>query len=774
MSSFLSESGLRPASAFLVVGAIVVTVAGKVVDETVSAEAAPPTREQTSTIDAPEFAIEDRHGVSLACSVPRFLVTGSARSLWHAHTPERIVEAIAGVIDDVEPEYLWERLMPTGSLPDGVELERDWILASSSEFLLSPMQAQTFSEWLTEEFQPDDPRVEGFRLLQLPRKDGQGFEFRVAWCPREVLSKRSRRAREVRSAWSWARRLGDELVEVLDGSAAPRGSNDEWVARRAAIWRALFPVDELLVLEDLRPDRVEALEAALRKEKVLSWQLGVSHDRVRSYAAGELEVVGQWGFTDRHNDAPIPLSGLERLAARMLTRDVWSFLERDGAQYHYRVDRAVRGGRANAYLSFDESAGPIVVASTIDANLQGFLEERLERLFEEHRPALSTAMVVDVANGEVLAIDSHAKYPTGFYPPVYYGFTPGSTFKALTMALAIERGEIHPDDTLDVGPGHWVVRDPENPRRRRTIREAKHAPTGEHTARHFFAKSVNAAFVQIGLRLEDADFRDFLVRLGYGRPLESGLGSEQTFRLESLPWDPIYTHASISFGHEVQTTLWQHATGLSTLLREGRVLPLTLIKGVRQGERFYEGIRREGERVLSPKTCATVMDLMREGVEYGTGRELAIDGVDMGSKTGTTHKTPGEPCAHVALAPGFKPPHFDLEGRERCNAVEKWMRQRAPHDTCYTSSIFLWGRRPEDGRLIAVLCVVDEVEDIEEYYGGKVAGPVARDVLVEALGLTRGGEPVVEMAATVIEHESSEPLASERNVESLPWLGEVR
>ncbi|MEX1023453.1 MAG: penicillin-binding transpeptidase domain-containing protein [Planctomycetota bacterium] len=754
MTTFVSESGLRPLSAFFVVGAVVVAVAGAVARHCFGGgdEVAARVVEQRHVL--PEFTLVDRDGVTLACSVPRFRLQGSARTLWHSHTPQRIVATLHDVLPEATEEQLYGLLLP--GTADG------WLEAAADPFQLDPAQVVRFQTWLEDDVRERAPWFAGFRLVPV---EGS-FAHRLHWRPAEVLSERMRTAYGTQIPWNWVVRLLNELIHVVDGDAGP-GIGTSREARREALWRALFPLDELDLVEDLEAHRVPAIEAALAAEKVSPHQLGIAHDRVRAYPAGDLEVVGHWGFTDQSSDAPVAIDGLERLASRMLERDVWSFLDRAGARYSYRADRA-RTRRANAYLGFEASPGPIVVRSTIDAELQSYLEDRLNELATEWRPAIATAIVVDVDSGEVLAIDSTTMYRTAFYPPVFHAFTPGSTFKILTMALALERGVANPDETIDVGNGVYRITHPDLPRSSRLLREADHAPVGRHPLRFCFAKSINAAFVQIGLRLDDKDFHSFLTRLGYGRSSGSGLGAERAGSVPELPWNPLYSQASVSFGHEVTTTLWQHATGLATVLRGGEWKPLTIIDGVEQGGEFYPAPERASTSVLSAATCATIRSLMREGIAYGTGRDLAIEGVEMGSKTGTTQKVAGEVCAHVALRPGFVlPRELAKLKRGRASAIEAWMRPQAPHDTCYTSSICLWGSLPGSDRTVCVLAVVDEVEDTSVRYGSKVAGPFARDLLIEALGLTRGGIPV-ENADDDFRTVSAQ-LVSERNEAVEPW-----
>src|SRR5205085_10011120 len=70
--------------------------------------------------------------------------------------------------------------------------------------------------------------------------------------------------------------------------------------------------------------------------------------------------------------------------------------------------------------------------------------------------------------------------------------------------------------------------------------------------------------------------------LGYGEYPGSGLGGERCGMIPKLPWKPAWSHASVSFGHEMFVTLWQHAASLATVVRGGEYLPLRLVDRVEQ------------------------------------------------------------------------------------------------------------------------------------------------------------------------------------------------
>jgi hypothetical protein len=128
--------------------------------------------------------------------------------------------------------------------------------------------------------------------------------------------------------------------------------------------------------------------------------------------------------------------------------------------------------------------------------------------------------------------------------------------------------------------------------------------------------------------------------------------------------------------------------------------------------------------------------MMMLGAREGTGKKVWRDDIVMGTKTGTAERTAGELCLHVELAHIQK---HGCNGAAACRAALKG--QKAHGGSCYTSSMCLWGHRPEGGREVMVYVVVDEPRG-KVHYGSEVAGPAAIAILREALGFTRDGEEV--------------------------------
>lgn len=751
-------------SAFVVVAAVVLAVAGWTARLALGGAAQPRRVRQEQGI-LPSYSIEDRSGRVLARFVPRFDLEVSPRSLWQAHTPRRIAEAVSVALGG----HPSQQECLAALLPDAEEG-----VIEVEELDLAPGSAQRIHDWIEDGAGSGTGRLEGIWI------EGQGERLRLLWRPEVLLSEEVRRRHGTSQAWRWARRLADGLDSCLRGPPLePRLLPEpEARSRRDAIWKALLPTAFCRASCGIPPDLVLPLRQELERQGVASWQMRIAYSRDRVYPAGPHELFGSWGYLDEREVEPRPREGLELVCDRLLSSPPFAFLARQPERYSWTDDRPVRGERARGFLSFAPASEPHRVETTLDLALQRFVQEELERTLAAHDAALAEAIVLDVQSGDVLAVDSVERYPIRPFAPIYHVFTTGSTFKVLTMAIALEEGVVEPTSRFDAGNGEFRIPYPDGRPSARTIHEAEGALTGVHSAAELFAWSVNAGLAQIGLLVPPERFHAYLVQLGYGKPAGSGLGPERAGNLTPLPWKYAYTHASVGFGHEISTTLWQHAAALATVVRGGIFRPLRLVRAAGQGEERLESPLDEGRRIFSEATCVEVREMMRLGAAQGTGKEVREafeqsvrawagsevlpEEIDLGTKTGTAQKVPSEVCVHVELAERAR---WEREGIAATpGRVESLSRLAKPHRRCYTSSICAFGRAPLGERELMVLVVVEEPRG-KERFGSRVAGPAGQAILAEALGLTRSGSPPRTDLVSGF-GRSTVPL---RNRAELPW-----
>ncbi|MFT7668765.1 MAG: cell division protein FtsI/penicillin-binding protein 2 [Planctomycetota bacterium] len=789
-----TASGLRPAGIYMGIVVVLLLVCGRAWFLATHGDHTQPTGSvKVERLPAPDFDIVDRDRASLAMSVQRMDLRLSPRSMWQAHTPREMAQGVVDLVGGgVTVESLLAEFFPSAKA--GV------IRIKSLQWRMGFDEARRVERWAHELGIDDHLWVERAK---------DRAEYRLHWRPVELLSRETRSkhslGKKVIAPIVWTRILADGLLEARAPVGAGARSEEEEAQtfkelehQRSLVWRALIPCADTIAIKDLPATSVLGLVGLLDAQFVQSHQMSIKFDHERVYpvreqlaGAAAWGVLGNWRYVSEERaselaaaqepniekradlarrllDAKHPQGGLEGIAANLLAREDFEFIDPESAIYHYRKNVAVhQKSRRYFYEDSSEGATPRVF-TTIDSDLQEFLHQTLRATAEEHRAAATMGIVIDVASGDVLAVDGYSVYDVYEFLPTWHLFSPGSTFKVVVMATALEAGVVEPTDEFDTYNGNYRI-----PNSGRTIHEAKGAPRGKITAATAISRSVNAVMVQIGMKVPDHFFYEKLMELGYYQIAGSGIGVERVGWVTDLPWTPAYTHASVSFGHEVSVTLWQHAKALGTILRGGISRPLRLISGVEWGDSHYELYLEEGQRVFSERACAQVREMMAEGARTGTGRHISKREDDVGtriellSKTGTTEKEPNVPCLHLELecnllnsklTGGRSDPDYIL--------LPEMKAKEKPHSgSCYTSSICLVGKIPGEEREVMVLMVVDEPR-VKLKFGSDVAGPAAISLLKESLGLTQGGQCSTECGEFVQAYGyEDEAEGAER-----PWL----
>jgi len=745
--AFRSESGFRPLGAFVAVGCVLVLVACRVAGVAFKeVEAKRPMAVETGA--EPAFELVDAGGRTVATFVDRMDLAASPRSMWLAHTPDYMAARIAETVGTASGADVLAALLPDAG-------ERGWIDVLDPE--LSPRQAAAVLAWAERGGAFGDTEVtgplSGVDVVPIAHADDAGAppRYRLRWQPAVLLSAGERNAHGVTGPARWTRRLLDGLsiaifspgVNLGDPEALRDFDSRSNAECRRVLWDQLMPTGHCLAVRGVPAARALAVEEMLREEGVSPMQMKLVRARDRRYPTGELEIFGSWGRIAGDEPEPLPRAGLELLADRVFDDPTLGLQPSAPEAYAFLVHRNSELGRTRYFFQRRDAEAPPRVHTTLDLDLLRTLRRELAGVMDEHGAAVAMAIVIDLETGDVLAVDSQERYPVQPFAPVYYGFTPGSTFKMLTMAIALEAGEVRPDERIDVGNGreYWISAG-------RKISEAEGARRGVITAAECLAFSVNIGLVKIGQRVDAALFEAKIRDLGYGVAPGVGLGPESAGMLPELPLKENWSFASVCFGHEIMTTLWQHATALSAVARGGVWRPLRLIDAVEQNGRVVDLPVDEGKRIFRADTCATVREMMAMGAAVGTGRKVNRPDLVMGTKTGTAQKVPTEVCSHVV---GAARARASAEGRPFTGAdFQALVHAPKPHkrNTCYTSSMCAIGRTVEsgpDGREIMVLLVVDEPTG-KAKFGSDVAGPAAVRILAEALDRTRDGVEITAVA----------------------------
>ncbi len=355
-------------------------------------------------------------------------------------------------------------------------------------------------------------------------------------------------------------------------------------------------------------------------------------------------------------------------------------------------------------IRLDEERAPVAgktLTLSIDDRIQEETEDILAQVGETYQPAKgATAIVMNPHDGELLAVANWPRVDANSVEEapnwarqnraVQTSYEPGSTFKAFTMAGALQDGKVEPDTLFDI-PAQIVVAD-------RTIGEAHDGAYGTLTAAGILQKSSNVGTVMIGQRLGATRFDHWVRRFGFGQTTGVDLPGEQTGIVLDRDNYSGSSMGNLPIGQGEAVTPMQMATAYAAIANGGILRPPRIVKAI-GGE---ETPTPEGKRVISEQTARQVRDML-EGVlgPGGTATGAAIDGYVLAGKTGTAEKP--DP-----IYGGYS-------------------------DSKYVAS-FVGFAPAQDPRLLTLVMVDEPQGDI---YGGSVAAPAWREIMSFALNYLR-------------------------------------
>jgi len=306
-------------------------------------------------------------------------------------------------------------------------------------------------------------------------------------------------------------------------------------------------------------------------------------------------------------------------------------------------NRGIAGIESNFDKVLRRSVTPLRL--TLDLRVQHALRAELRQAMRRFSAVGAAGIVMDVRNGEVMALVSLPDFdPNGAGPvddqarfnrATLGVYEMGSTFKIFTTAMALDSGKVSLrggyDATDPIRVARFVIRDFHAKRRWLSVPE-------------IFMYSSNIGTVKMALDVGVAEQRVFMERLGLLRPSPVEL-TEIGMPLVPAKWREVNA-MTISFGHGLAVSPIQLAAGVAAIINGGVLYPPTLRKR-EAGEPLV------GVRVISERTSERMRRLMRLVVEKGTGGKAAAPGYLVGGKTGTAEKVVGRRYRTKALMSSF-------------------------------------------------------------------------------------------------------------------------
>jgi cell division protein FtsI (penicillin-binding protein 3) len=282
------------------------------------------------------------------------------------------------------------------------------------------------------------------------------------------------------------------------------------------------------------------------------------------------------------------------------------------------------------------------VRLTIDTTIQYLAEREVDAAYRRTRSRAAMAVAMDPRTGDVLAMAIRPTFNPNTFAEAHSSaewrnraitdpFEPGSTFKAILAAAALEEGVVRPDDRIFGENGAITIA-------RTTIRDWK--KYGWLSFAEVLQNSSNVGSIKVGLALGRERYYRYMTAFGFGAPTGIGLAGESRGLLRDPGRWSALSLPTMSIGQEVSVTALQMVAAFSAVanggtLMEPRLVLATLDADGRPLRRFEP---RAVRQVISPATARTLREILVRVVDQGTGHKAAIPGYAVAGKTGTAQK----------------------------------------------------------------------------------------------------------------------------------------
>ncbi|MFM7363062.1 MAG: peptidoglycan D,D-transpeptidase FtsI family protein [Cuspidothrix sp.] len=406
----------------------------------------------------------------------------------------------------------------------------------------------------------------------------------------------------------------------------------------------------------------------------------------RFYPQGDLvaDVVGYVNL-DRRGQA-----GVEYSQEKLLERSGTTVRMSRSGNGSLMPDYAPQG-----FLNSDD----LKLQLTIDNRIQRIARAALKEQITKFSAKRGAVIVMDALDGSLLSLVSQPTYNPNEYAKsdislfknwaVADLYEPGSTFKPINVAIALENGVIQPEDRFE-DPGSIKIGT-------HTIKNAERTGYRRLTISEILQTSSNIGMVRIIQRLKPSLYYNWLERLGIGQKVETDLPFAVTSQLKSQKQfiSSAIEPATTSFGQGFSLTPLQLAQLHGALANGGKLVTPHVVRGLidGQGGIHYSVTPPEPQQIFSTSTTRKVVQMMETVVSQGTGKASRISGYRIGGKTGTAQKA--------------SPNGGYIKGARITSFV----------------AIF-----PVESPRYVVLAVVDEPKG-ENAYGSTVAAPIVKTVI---------------------------------------------
>jgi cell division protein FtsI/penicillin-binding protein 2 len=340
------------------------------------------------------------------------------------------------------------------------------------------------------------------------------------------------------------------------------------------------------------------------------------------------------------------------------------------------------------------------VTLTIDSQIQYIVQQKLQEIVSEYNAIRAISIVMNPQTGEIYSMASYPGFDLNNYQEadqellytihgISYTYEPGSTFKIVNVASALENESVGRYQYFSLAPSIKVGD--------RIIKEIFRTYTIDYTTEEIIKHSSNVGAVTIALSMGEKKTWEGIKEFGFGSLTEIELPGEEKGIFHDYKTWPSSTIGALAIGQSISVTPIQLLRAACAIANGGYLVEPTIVKEIELLENERSDINLYGvNRIISQETADAVKDMMLAVVEGGTGTKAQIEGVKVCGKTGTAEKA------------NMNRPGYD-EGRQITSFV---------------------GFAPYEDPRIAVIVVVDEPQGgSNEIWGGTVAAPAFRDIM---------------------------------------------
>lgn len=454
---------------------------------------------------------------------------------------------------------------------------------------------------------------------------------------------------------------------------------------------ALLDIDRATLAKQLGKDRYFvwirrklSMDVVSKIKELKIHGLGFFKESQRYYPNGSL-AAHLIGFTGIDNNG---LEGLEL------------FYDKD---LHGRPGEAqiLRDARQQELLLERNYVAPVEgfhLVLTIDETIQYIAERALDKAYSKYSAKAAMIIVMDPKTGEILALANRPTYnlenPSATplenrtNRAISYVYEPGSVFKVVTAAAALEEKAINEDDKIFCENGKYKIAN-------HILTD--HHPYGTLSFKEVIEFSSNIGVAKVAQKLGPQPIYNYGKKFRFGMKTGIDLRGEVEGWLKNPSQWSKTTIGAIPIGYEVTVTPLQLLGAISTIANDGIYMRPFVVKCVKdqKGETIHSFQPHPFDRVITSETARRLKEILKGVVENGTGEKAQIKGITVAGKTGTARKI--------------------VDGRYS--------------DGKYYGTFM--GFAPMDNPRLAAVVVIDEPHS--SYFGGTVAAPVFKEVVENSL-----------------------------------------